>query len=161
MARAVGGMFLSVCVVALLTAPIGCAGGAEGDDAEKLDKPAPRAGPPPSSGPRHVVWTMRDEYLPRTLTIEAGDRIAFENRSKFPHTAKDDRRGYIDPSPGSDATDHSGADVNYASAKGFATHALLPGEAQIVVFRVARTYRYHCSFHPDMKGVVKVVTDTP
>jgi plastocyanin len=110
-------------------------------------------------GPRHVVTITNAGYEPADLTIAVGDRVKFVNASKDrPHSAQDESRGDIDPSPESDGvTDHSGKDVNYASKRGFATHSLFPGEPQAVVFRVPRTYRYHCTFHPDMRAVLRVV----
>jgi plastocyanin len=152
-----GGLYRGTAAVVIGVLVITAAGC--GDDAES-DRPeaSKPAGPPASDGPRHTVWITDRGYLPKRLTIEVGDRVTFENRSKrLPHSAQDESRGDIDPSPESKgATDHSGKDINYASMKGFATHSLFPGEPQTVVFKAPRTYYYYCTFHASLRGVLAV-----
>ncbi len=135
---------------------VGCAAGvtACGGDADG------ETGPVKNAKGEYVVRVTDDGYHPRRLRIRAGDRISFVNRTKtgLPHSAQDERRGDIDPSPGEGPTDHSGKDVNYAYKRGFATHSLFPGEAQTIVFRVPQRYEYYCTFHGDrMRGVVEVL----
>jgi plastocyanin len=109
------------------------------------------------SGPPRVIIT-RDGFEPSDLRLEVGQTVAFVNRSpNYVHSARDERQGDIDGAPGPGPTDHSGGDINRASRKGFATHSLFPRETQRVVFPVAKTYEFRCSFHPDMKGTIEVV----
>lgn len=106
----------------------------------------------------HVVEITDSGYEPAHLRIEVGDHVTFVNRAKeAPQSAKDIRRGYVDPSPGDGPTDHSGVAIATAYKRGFSTHALFPGEPQTVVFGVAQRYVYTSSFNEDMRGVIEVV----
>lgn len=109
------------------------------------------------SKPLRVVITD-DGYQPRELTVPVGSEVTFVNRSTdSPHTAKDETPGPVDHSPQPGPTQHDGSEVNRASHKGFATHALFPDEAQRVVFPVVDAYDFHCAFHSEMTGRIKVV----
>jgi plastocyanin len=103
-----------------------------------------------------VVTARDDGYEPSHLKIEAGETVTFVNRSRFPHSAKDDSSGSIDVSPQPGPTKHDGSEINRATRVGFATHSLFPSEAQKVVFPVAGRYTYHCAFH-EMEGTIEVV----
>jgi len=105
----------------------------------------------------HVVRITDDGFSPAALRVAVGDRVTFVNRSKEQyHTAVADPRSVIEPTPEPGPADHSGKDVNHAHRRGFATHVLFPGEPQTIVFHARREFRYLCTFHPRMKGVVDV-----
>jgi plastocyanin len=131
---------LCACLVVAALAMPGCGGD---DDS---------AAPPPT-----VVLT--DEgYEPADLEVPVGSEVRFVNRAKQSvHSAKDSTPGPVDPSPKPGSSAHDGSEVNRASHKGFATHALFPNETQRVRFPVADVYEYYCSFHADMKGRIVVV----
>lgn len=114
------------------------------------------AEPRKNARPTFTITTAGFE--PKRLRVEVGDRVAFVNRDPDGmHAAEYDPTGTIDSSPGEGPTDHTGGDVNYAYKRGFATHWLFPGERQVIVFRVARRYKFHCPFHPEMRAVIEVV----
>jgi plastocyanin len=128
---------IALAAIAALAAAIGC-------------------GEEEREGPVTVVIT--DEgYQPSELTIEAGDRVTFVNRSKErPGSAKDDPTGDVEVSPQPGPTAHDGSEVNRASRKGFATHSLFRGERQTVIFPIPMTYEYSSAFNPDLKGTITV-----
>jgi plastocyanin len=70
-------------------------------------------------------------FGPRTVTINAGDRVTWTNRDSVEHTA----------------TARNGS---------FDTGLLGQGESRSVRFTVAGTYRYVCTPHPTMTGTIVV-----
>ncbi len=109
----------------------------------------------PQGAPRVVITD--DGYEPRDLEIRVGERVTFVNRGTVPHSAKDESGGDIDVSPQPGSTAHDGSEINRASHKGFASHALFPDEPQAIVFPVVRKYEFYCAFHADMRGTLTVV----
>jgi plastocyanin len=71
-------------------------------------------------------------YRPTPLTVTAGTRVTFSNRSGTAHTA----------------TENGG---------GFDTGPIKPGTAESVAFRRPGTYSFHCTIHPFMHGKIVVV----
>ena len=100
-----------------------------------------------------------DGYSPWRLQVPVGSRVTFLNVSDSPQSAKDDPSGTIDVSPRPGPTNHDGSEVNRATKKGFATHALFTGERQTVIFPVARKYTYYSAFDEDLIGTIKVVEE--
>lgn len=110
-----------------------------------------------SSPADHVVRVTASGFKPARLRIYAGDRVTFVNRGGGTHAVRHDPRGVIDPTPEPGPTDHSGNDVNRATAVGFRTHSLFGNEPQTVAFTAIRSYRYHCAFHEGLTGTVEVL----
>lgn len=71
------------------------------------------------------------EFSPRSITINAGDRVTWTNADAVAHTA----------------TDTGGA---------FDTGNIDQGEAATVRFTQPGTYRYVCTPHPSMTGTIRV-----
>ncbi len=137
--RARRGMWIGV-VTAAVAAVVFAGCGDDGSDAEPLKVVISDAG-----------------FEPSDLKLEAGDEVTFVNRSKeLPHSAEDESRAKIDVSPQPGPTAHDGSEVAHATAKGFATHALVPGELQRVVFDVPAKYDFRCTFHSKMTGTIEV-----
>lgn len=72
------------------------------------------------------------EYVPPTVTIQAGGKVIWMNEDSTEHTATLD--------------DGS-----------FTTGALAEGKLKSESFKTPGTFAYHCEIHPDMKGTVEVV----
>lgn len=88
---------------------------------------APRAAHPT----RHEVRIENFRYLPDTLTVAVGDTVAWINHDFVPHTAT--------------AEDHS-----------WDTGSIAADSTAVVVMQRAGTYPYLCTFHPVMRGVLRV-----
>lgn len=71
------------------------------------------------------------QYAPSTLTVQAGDTVAWTNGDIVPHTATT-----ADGSVDSGAIESNATWSYVASRKG--------------------TYSYHCTFHPSMQGTLRV-----
>ena len=70
-------------------------------------------------------------FVPPTITIRAGDTIAWTNRDAFSHTATSD----------------TGA---------FDTGVITAGASHSITFANAGTFAYHCAIHPFMHGTIVV-----
>jgi|SRR5579859_2782554 len=81
-------------------------------------------------GASHTVTIENMQFHPQELTVRRGDRIVWENKDLFPHTATADK------------VFDSGSIVSNASWSYVATKR---GE-----------YAYTCTFHPTMKGKLNV-----
>jgi plastocyanin len=81
-------------------------------------------------GVSHTVTIENMQFHPQELTVHRGDRIVWENKDLFPHTATADK------------VFDSGSIASNASWSYVATRT---GE-----------YAYACTFHPTMKGKLKV-----
>ncbi len=78
----------------------------------------------------HIVEIDGLKYSPATLTVKRGDTIAWINKDPFPHTV---------------------------SARGaFDSHDIPAGGEWKYVARRRGTYDYGCTYHPNMKGTLKV-----
>lgn len=77
----------------------------------------------------HVVEIKGNKFSPRTLEMEAGDRVQFINMDRAPHTA----------------TANNGA---------FDTPRLKRGEDSTVQIKQAGEYSYFCKVHPSMKAKI-------
>lgn len=95
--------------------------------------------PPPSSASgstakggavKTAKVTITDfKYVPATITVKSGAKIAWTDRDGANHTA---------------------------TGTGFDTGSISKGQTKTVTFKRAGTYRYTCSFHPFMHGTVVV-----
>jgi amicyanin len=94
--------------------------------------PAPGSGSSGTSASGHTVTIQGFAYKPATLTVKAGTKVTFVNEDSTPHTAT---------SSGSKTIDSG---------------SLSKGQSYTVTFTKPGTYRYICTFHPYMHGVVIV-----
>jgi plastocyanin len=78
-----------------------------------------------------VVKIVSFTYRPGTIDVPRGAKVTWHNADSAEHTVTSDAR-----------------DFDISSLKG--------GRSGSVVFRTAGTFRYHCDFHPFMKGSVVV-----
>jgi plastocyanin len=78
----------------------------------------------------HTVVIDGVSYSPATLTVKRGDTVTWVNKDPFPHTV---------------------------TAKGaFDSKDIAAGAKWKYVARKAGTYDYICTYHPNMKGTLKV-----
>lgn len=82
-----------------------------------------------SSAKTHIVEIRNSAFLPRTLTIKAGDTVIWKNRDIVPHTA---------------------------TGKAFDTGNLDSGQSGSYVAKRKGNYSYICTYHPSMKGTIIV-----
>jgi plastocyanin len=80
----------------------------------------------------HRVTIDATSFAPAELTIRVGDSVVWMNRDIIPHTA------------------------TQAGGKGFDSGTLKSGDAWKHTFKTAGDLAYICTFHPTMKGTVKV-----
>ena len=73
----------------------------------------------------HVVVIENMRFNPASLTVNRGDRIVWENRDLFPHTATSD-------------------------AKAFDSEDLAAQASWAYIAEKAGDYAYHCAYHPTM-----------
>lgn len=88
---------------------------------------------PSGDAVRSVEVEMDDfEFVPATVTIEAGGKVIWKNRDSAEHTATLDD-GSFDSGP------------------------LAEDKLKSQSFKEPGTYAYHCELHPEMTGTVEVV----
>jgi plastocyanin len=78
-----------------------------------------------------TVGIANFKFKPTPLTVQAGTKVSFDNRSRVTHTA----------------TANGGA---------FDTGDIKPGEDASVTFKRPGTYVFHCEIHPFMHGKIIV-----
>jgi plastocyanin len=95
-----------------------------------------------SAGTTHTV-TIRNQsghdpygFVPKTLTVAAGTRVVWRNRSSQPHTVTS-----------------SGGHPSFSS--GVRT-LIKPGHSWSFTFKKPGRYPYYCIVHPFMKGAIVV-----
>jgi plastocyanin len=79
----------------------------------------------------HTVVIDGTAFAPATVTVQQGDRVVWQNKDPFPHTA----------------TSRDG---------GFDSKSIAPGKSFTFVAANKGTFDYVCSFHPNMKGTLVV-----
>jgi len=70
-------------------------------------------------------------FDPPVLTVRPGDRVTWVNKDLFPHSAT-------------------------ADDKAFDSHSVAPTDTWTFVAGKPGTHTYICTFHPTMKGTIKV-----
>jgi plastocyanin len=86
--------------------------------------------PPASKPATHTVVMEGVKYMPETLTVRRGDTVVWVNKDPFPHTV---------------------------TAKGaFDSGSIVAGQSWIYTPRKAGEHAYICTFHPNMKGTLRV-----
>jgi plastocyanin len=73
----------------------------------------------------HVIAIEGMRFSPESLTINRGDRVAWENKDLFPHTVT-------------------------AGAKAFDSSDMAPQASWAYVASTPGEYAYHCTYHPTM-----------
>jgi plastocyanin len=87
-----------------------------------------------SATPASKVYKVTIENMlfnPQKLTVRVGDRVVWVNKDPFPHTAT-------------------------AGAKAFDSREIAPNASWVYVANHAGDYRYGCTFHSTMKGMLTV-----
>ena len=95
--------------------------------------PAERA--PAKHATTHTVVMKATSYAPQALTIKRGDTVVFVNEDPFPHTV--------------------------TAAGSFDSKSIAAGASWKYTPRHAGEYAYTCTFHPNMKGTLRVEEPTP
>jgi plastocyanin len=84
------------------------------------------------AGAKTFMVTMQiTGFEPQILTVASGDRVTWVNKDFFPHTAT-------------------------ADDKTFDSRSIAPTDTWTFVAGKPGTYTYVCTFHPNMKGTIKV-----
>jgi len=79
----------------------------------------------------HTVVIENMQFNPATLTVRRGERIVWVNKDLFPHTVT-------------------------SVAKAFDSGSIAPDGSWSFTPRKAGSYPYGCTFHPTMKGTIRV-----
>ena len=85
----------------------------------------------PVEGAVHTVVIENMQYNPPQLSVHRGDRIVWVNKDLFPHTVT-------------------------AAARAFDSGSIAAGASWTYVAGKTGEYAYGCTFHPTMKGILKV-----
>jgi plastocyanin len=83
----------------------------------------------------HTVVIKATSYAPQALTIKRGDTVVWVNEDPFPHTV--------------------------TAAGAFDSKSIAAGASWKYTPRHAGEYAYTCTFHPNMKGTLRVEEPTP
>ena len=103
------------------------------ETSEQAEAPPGDEVAPSGDAVRAVEVEMDDfEFVPATVTIEAGGKVIWKNRDSAEHTATLDD-GSFDSGP------------------------LAEDKLKSQSFKEPGTYAYHCELHPEMTGTVEVV----
>jgi plastocyanin len=81
--------------------------------------------------PAHVISMQIVGFDPPELTVKSGERVTWENKDLFPHTAT-------------------------ADDKAFDSKSIAPTAKWTWVAGRPGAYTYTCTFHPNMKGTIRV-----
>jgi plastocyanin len=85
----------------------------------------------PAAAAEHTVVIENMQFNPPQLTVHRGDRIVWVNKDLFPHTAS-------------------------AVDQAFDSGSIAVGASWTYVARTSGAFAYGCTFHPTMKGMLKV-----
>jgi plastocyanin len=85
----------------------------------------------PAEGAVHTVVIENMQYNPPELRVHRGERIVWVNKDLFPHTVT-------------------------AAAHAFDSGSIASGASWTYVAGKTGEYAYGCTFHPTMKGILKV-----
>ena len=89
--------------------------------------PVATAAPPAT----HTVTMDGSRFDPSTLAVKAGDTIVWVNKDPFPHTST-------------------------SKAGGFDSQTIAAGKSWTLTAAKKGTFAYTCTFHPTMKGTLRV-----
>ena len=79
----------------------------------------------------HTITIENMQFSPAQLAVHRGDRLVWVNKDLFPHTAT-------------------------ANNKAFDSGSIAAGSSWTYVANNPGDYAYGCTFHPTMKGAIKV-----
>jgi len=79
----------------------------------------------------HTITMTGMQFTPATLTIKAGDTVIWVNKDIVAHTAT-------------------------STSSTFNSHMIPPEKSWKMVFKTKGDNPYVCSYHPTMKGLIKV-----
>jgi plastocyanin len=85
----------------------------------------------PAKGAVHTVVIENLQYNPKELQVHRGERIVWVNKDLFPHTVT-------------------------AASHAFDSGSIAANASWTYVASKAGEYPYGCTFHPTMKGILKV-----
>ena len=85
----------------------------------------------PAEGAVHTVIIENMQYNPAELRVHRGERVVWVNKDLFPHTVT-------------------------AAAHAFDSGSIAAGASWTYVAGNTGEYAYGCTFHPTMKGILKV-----
>lgn len=85
----------------------------------------------PASAAAHTVAIKALAYTPAILTVSRGDTVVWKNEDPIPHTVTADKHA-------------------------FDSGSIAPGHSWRYVARRSGTFTYHCTFHPNMHGTLRV-----
>ena len=123
-------LLLAPLVVAL--ASCGGGGGSSSVAGSPSASSTPAAAAKPSGAGQQGVSIRNFKFLPGTITVKAGSRIAISNRDSTAHTVTSD-----------DGSSFDTGDVN-------------PGSSTTITLNRTGRITYHCSIHPFMHGAIVV-----
>lgn len=113
-------IFIPLIIIAFLATGCGSTGKKNLPGKPAVQKPAPTT---------RTVDISNSTFQPATITINAGDTVAWTNRDSIPHSIK---------------------------GQGFGSAPLAPNEAYQIPLTKAGTYDYSCGIHPNMQGKIIV-----
>ena len=102
-----------------------------GASVSATQQPTSAAQPVASATSSHTITIENMQYTPPQLSVHRGDRIVWVNKDLFPHTVT-------------------------AVDKAFDSGTINAGASWTYVAKKAGEYPYSCTFHPTMKGTLKV-----
>lgn len=105
-----------------------------GTSANSPNHSSTMSSPPQSNNARVTIQNMM--FTPADMTVQLGSTVTWSNQDNVSHTV---------------TSDNSGSDMNFNSG------ALTPGQQFSNTFNMTGVYSYHCSIHPYMTGVIRVV----
>ena len=78
----------------------------------------------------HTVVMQATSYAPQALTVKRGDTVVWINKDPFPHTV--------------------------TAARGFDSKSIAAGASWKYTAREVGEFPYTCTFHPNMKGTLRL-----
>jgi plastocyanin len=130
MTDAARGSIVVAALAALLLAGCGGTSKSSGNSSSKTMSTASSAAPAPATS-GGAIKIVSFKYMPATITVKAGSKIAVANRDTAEHTIT--------------ADDNS-----------FDAGTINPGENKILTVTKPGTFAYHCAFHAFMHGTIIV-----
>ena len=130
---------MRLCYSLLLASIAAC-----GSSTSYSSNPPPPPPPAPPPAPNTVVVTVTNfQFTPDTVRIASGIPVRWINEGSLPHSVVSDSSGQFNS-----GTLSTGGVDQYGMP--------FAGSTYDRTFASAGTFPYHCSFHPQMKGVVIV-----
>jgi plastocyanin len=122
----------ALAVLALAAIPLFGCGSDDEEPASAASTPAATESAPETSKPaaeETAVKMVDNAFEPKDLTVKVGDTVTWTNDGQLPHTA---------------------------TAEGFDSGSIAPGDTYEWTAEKAGTVSYVCTFHPGMEGTITV-----